>query len=121
MSTTESKDGCLIVHGLLDTLECLVNIRDKFPGNCSNVAKTIETCIVHTAERLKELDVNTSEFNAFEELERLAAMEEKIKLQEQMSDVRCQICKRAWQPKHLRKRNQLEDRLHQEGLFPSTQ
>lgn len=83
MSATESKEDFLAFRGLLDTLECLVNIRDKFPGWPSHFTKTIEDCIVHTAGRLTELDVNTSEFNAFEELERLATIKPKIKAQNQ--------------------------------------
>lgn len=78
MSATDSKDASLTVRGLLDTLECLINIRDKFHRDCNNVVKTIEDCIVYTAGRLEELNVNTSQFSAFQELERLTTMEQRL-------------------------------------------
>lgn len=78
MSATESKEDFLTFRGLLNLMECLLDVRGKFFGSDYQVEKPIEEVIIYTAKRLTDLDVNTSESNAFEELERLATMEQNI-------------------------------------------
>ena len=84
MSATESKEDFLTFRGLLDTLDCLVDVRGKYCTSEYQVEKAIEEGIIYTAKRLTELNVNTSESNALEELERLATMDQKIALQNQV-------------------------------------
>ena len=82
MPDTESKGDFLMFRETLAELEHLVDVRIKgelFVMSSSSSADrattaTIEDGIVHMLELLTEFDVNTSEANAIEELERLAEM-----------------------------------------------
>ena len=81
MPDTESKGDFLMFRETLIELECLVEVRIKGklvvrgPISSADRATTaIEDGIVHMLELLMEFDVNTSEANAIEELERLAEM-----------------------------------------------
>lgn len=82
MSATELKEDFLTFRGLLDTLECLVDVWCKLTNNeVYHVMKPMEDGIIYTARRLTEFDTDTSESNAIEELERLATMNQEISLQ----------------------------------------
>ena len=81
MPDTKSKGDFLMFRETLTELERLVDVRIKGElfvmgsGFSADRATTaIEDGMVHMLELLTELDVNTSEANAIEELERLAEM-----------------------------------------------
>ena len=77
MSTTGSKGDFKLFRETLTELERLVNMRDKllFGGR---LEPAIEEAIAHSKILLTEFNLNTSELNAIEELERLAKMRSKI-------------------------------------------
>ncbi|KAL9133612.1 MAG: hypothetical protein Q9175_005211 [Cornicularia normoerica] len=77
MSATEPKDF-IKFRDTLAKLERLVDVRDNLTGHIiTNTGEGIN----HTLKILTEFDVDTSEPNAFEELERLAIMKEKTAFQ----------------------------------------
>lgn len=63
----------------LTELERLVEVRGKILDDRSKV--TLKEVIFHKLKLLTESDVNTSESNAIEDLERLATLKEKTKFQ----------------------------------------
>ena len=76
MSAAESKNFQMFRITLTE-LERLVDVRGKLPRDYS-LMKTITEGIFHKLELLSDYDVNTSESNAFEELERLVNMRSKF-------------------------------------------
>ena len=80
MPDTKSKGDFLIFRETLTELEYLVDVRRKgklftmWSDSPDRATTAIEDGIVHVLELLAEYDINTSEANAIEELERLAEM-----------------------------------------------
>ena len=79
MPDTES--NFLMFRETLAELECLIDVRLKgelfnlYSSNSRGATAAIEDGIVYMLELLTEYDINTSEANAVEELERLVEME----------------------------------------------
>lgn len=74
MLATESEKDYLMFRKTLTKLERLVDVRGIIFASKSKT--TIGESIIYTLELLTEFDVNTSESNAIEELERLAMLKQ---------------------------------------------
>lgn len=72
-----SKENSQMFCDTLTELERLVEVRGKLLYYRSSV--TLDEVILHKVKLLTESDVNTSESNAIEDLERLATPKEKTK------------------------------------------
>lgn len=75
MPAIEPKGDFLLFRQTLTELERLVDVRDSLQQYCADhVKKAIAEGIIYTLDLFTEYDVNTSESNSIEELERLVEM-----------------------------------------------
>lgn len=80
MAATDSNENFLLFRNTLTKVERLVDVRGNL-GPYTGAVTMIEEGIIYTMKLLTELDGNTSESNAIEEVERLATLKSKINLQ----------------------------------------
>ncbi len=84
MSNTQSEGEVQLFRDTLTKLERLVDVRENLVCRWSTSRRTTEKGIIYLLKVLTELDVNNSESNAIEELERLVVMENKTRIQSEM-------------------------------------
>ena len=83
MSNTQSEGKVQLFRDTLTKLEHLVDVRGNLVFRWSKSRTAIREAIIYVSKVLTELDVNTSESNAIEELERLVVMKCKTQIQSQ--------------------------------------
>lgn len=81
MAATDSNENFLLFRNTLTKVERLVDVRGNLDHH-TGAMTIIGEGIIYTMKLLTELDGNTSESNAIEELERLAMLKSKIKSQD---------------------------------------